>query len=143
MDVHQRAHRGPVEEPFGLLGRQVLTPAQEHPGQRPLVRTIRRPRGEKLLWHLGVGQIQIAGVFDLALAALFLGASRDLERYLPLAVLVAVVAELGHALVRIGHILVGSNPASDLVLPLLMLSFAVLLVLAGLRHRSLALRHAA
>jgi hypothetical protein len=90
-----------------------------------------------------VGQIQIAGVFDFSLAALFLGAARDLDRYLPLAVLVGVVAELGHALVRIGHIVGGSNPASDLLLPLLMFSFAVLLVLAGLRRRSLALRHAA
>ena len=90
-----------------------------------------------------VGQIQIAGVFDPALAALFLGASRDLERYLALAVLVGVVAELGHALVRIGHIVAGSNPLSDLILPLLMLSFAVILVLAGLRRRSPTLRHAA
>jgi hypothetical protein len=78
-----------------------------------------------------VGQIQIAGVFDLALCALFLGAARDLERYLPLAVLVGVVAELGHALVRIGHIVAGSNPASDLVLPLLMLAFALILVVAS------------
>jgi hypothetical protein len=89
-----------------------------------------------------VGQIQIAGVFDLALAALFLGAARDLERYFPLAVLVGVVAETGHALVRIGHIVGGSNPASDLVLPLLMLSFAAILVLAGF-CRGLALKHAA
>ena len=90
-----------------------------------------------------VGQIQIAGVFDLALAALFIGAARDLDRYLALAVFVGVVAELGHALVRIGHIVAGSNPPSDLILPLLMLSFAAILVLAGLRHRSLMLRHAA
>ena len=32
---------------------------------------------------LHVGQIQIAGVFDLALAVLFLAAATDLDRYLP------------------------------------------------------------
>ena len=90
-----------------------------------------------------LGQLQIGGVFDLAMAALFLGAARDLQRYLPLAVVVGVVAELGHALVRIGHIAGGSNPVSDLFLPILMLSFAVILVLVGLRHRSPVARHAA
>ena len=90
-----------------------------------------------------VGQLQIGGVFDLTMAALFLGAARDLHRYLPLVVLVGVVAELGHAVVRIGHIVGGSNPMSDLFLPILMLGFAVILVLVGFRHSNPAARHAA
>jgi hypothetical protein len=80
---------------------------------------------------LHVGQIQIAGIFDLSMGALFFGAARDPRRYLPLAVLVGVVAEWGHALVRIGHILRGSNPVADLFLPILMLSFGALLIALG------------
>ena len=83
-----------------------------------------------------VGQIQIAGVFDLALAALFLGTARDLKRHLPLAVLIGVVAEWGHAAVRIGHIITGSNPPSDLALPLLMVAFGALLAFTWFRDRS-------
>jgi hypothetical protein len=90
-----------------------------------------------------IGQIQIAGVFDLALAVLFLGTARNLKRYLPLAVAVGIVAEGGHALVRIGHIVIGSNPPSDVFLPFLMLVFGVVLGFAGLRNRTSAARHAA
>lgn len=96
------------------------------------------------LWPpMHVGQIQIAGVFDLALAVLFLGTARNLERYLPLAVAVGVVAEWGHGLVRIGHILAGSNPSSDMFLPVLMLVFGGILGFAGVRNRTAARRHAA
>jgi hypothetical protein len=49
------------------------------------------------------------------------------------------VAEWGHALVRIGHILRGSNPVADLFLPILMLSFGALLIALG-THRVLARR---
>ncbi len=90
-----------------------------------------------------IGQIQIAGVFDLALAALFLGTARHLERYLPLAVAVGIVAEWGHALVRIGHIVTGSNPTSDVLLPLLMLAFGAVLAFAGFRTRAVGPRQAA
>jgi hypothetical protein len=83
---------------------------------------------------LHVGQIQIAGVFDLAMAALFLGAARELGRYLPLAVLVGVVAEWGHASVRVGHIFAGDNPAADLLLPSLMLVFGGILLWARARQ---------
>ena len=92
---------------------------------------------------LHVGQIQIAGVFDLAMAVLFLSTARDLKRYLPLAVLVGVIAEWGHALVRIGHIVTGGNPTADLILPILMVLFGAILVSAGVSHRQLPLRHAA
>ncbi len=80
---------------------------------------------------LHVGQTQIAGVFDLSMAVLFFGAAQDPKRYLPLAVLVGVVAEWGHALVRVGHILRGTNPVADLFLPILMLSFGAVLVALG------------
>ncbi len=81
-----------------------------------------------------IGQIQIAGVFDLSMAALYFGAAQDPKRYLPIAVPVGVVAEWGHALVRIGHILRGDNPPADLALPILMLVFgAVLIGLGGQR----------
>ena len=89
---------------------------------------------------LHVGQIQIGGVFDLAMAVLFLGAARELERYLPLVVLVGVVAEWGHASVRIGHVLAGDNPSADLLLPSLMVVLGGILVCAGTRR---ALWHAA
>ena len=80
---------------------------------------------------LHVGQIQIGGIFDLAMAVLFLGSARDLARYLPLAVFVGVVAEWGHASVRIGHILAGDNPTADLLLPSLMLVLGGIFVWAG------------
>lgn len=76
---------------------------------------------------LHVGQLQIAGVFDLSLAALFLGTARNLKRYLPLTAFVGVTAEWGHALVRIGHIAAGANPMADLFLPMLMLIFGGIL----------------
>ncbi len=80
---------------------------------------------------LHVGQIQIAGVFDLAMATIFLSAATDVGRFAPLAVLAGVVAEWGHAAVRIGHILAGDNPRSDLFLPVVMLLFGMLLALSG------------
>ena len=83
---------------------------------------------------LHVGQIQIGGIFDLAMAALYLGAARDLARHLPLVVFVGVVAEWGHASVRIGHILVGDNPTSDLLLPSLMLVLGGILLWAATRR---------
>src|SRR5713101_1581937 len=76
---------------------------------------------------LHVGQIQIAGVFDLALATLFLGATTDLERYAPLVLWVGGVADLGHALVRIGHVVAGDNPPDDLLAPSFMLLFGLIL----------------
>jgi hypothetical protein len=87
------------------------------------------------LWPpLHVGQIQIAGVFDLALAALFLGAATNVDRYRSLVIPVGVVAECGHALVRIGHVIAGDNPVDDLLAPAFMLVFG--LVLAGIGIRS-------
>src|SRR5262249_30933666 len=77
---------------------------------------------------LHVGQIQIAGVFDLSLAAMFLGAGRDPARYLPVVAPAGAVAELGHAIVRIGHIAVGDNPPADLLAPSCMLAFGVYLL---------------
>jgi hypothetical protein len=82
-----------------------------------------------------VGQIQIAGVFDLALAALFLVAATDVERYLPLVIPVGVIAECGHALIRIGHILAGDNSPDDLIPPGFMLLFGFGLLALGLRAR--------
>jgi hypothetical protein len=82
---------------------------------------------------LHVGQIQIGGIFDLMLAALFLGSATDVRRYLPLTVGTGVVAEWGHATVRIGHIIGGSNPPADLVLPILMLLYGSLLAAFGVR----------
>jgi uncharacterized membrane protein len=80
---------------------------------------------------LHVGQIQIAGVFDLALAVLFLAGARNLDRYLPVVVSVGVVAELGHALVRICHVVAGDNPPDDLLAPTFMLLFGLLLAAVG------------
>ena len=80
---------------------------------------------------LHVGQIQIAGVFDLALAALFLAGTTDLDRYLPVVIPVGVVAECGHALVRIGHVIAGDNPPGDLLAPAAMLLFGLILLAVG------------
>ncbi len=81
---------------------------------------------------LHVGQIQIAGVFDLALAVLFLMAAADLDRYLPIVIPVGVVAECGHALVRIGHVMAGDNPRQDLLAPAFMMLFGLVLLGVGL-----------
>ena len=78
-----------------------------------------------------VGQIQIAGIFDLAMATAFLLAASDVIRYASLMIAVGIVAEWGHALVRIGHIVAGDNPPADLVAPLLMLTFGAVLAVAG------------
>jgi hypothetical protein len=85
---------------------------------------------------LHVGQIQIAGIFDLTLAALFLGAALDPVRYLPVVVPAGVVAECGHALVRIGHVVAGDNPPADLVAPGAMLTFGLYLFAVGVRQWS-------
>jgi hypothetical protein len=82
---------------------------------------------------LHVGQIQIAGVFDLALAVMFLMAARDVDRYAPLVVPVGAVAEVGHACVRIGHVIAGDNPPDDLAAPGVMLLFGAALVVIGVR----------
>lgn len=82
---------------------------------------------------LHVGQIQIAGVFDLALAAVFLGAATDPTRYLPLVIPAGVIAECGHALVRIGHVIAGDNPPADLLAPACMLAFGLYLLALGVR----------
>ena len=84
---------------------------------------------------LHVGQIQIAGVFDLALAILFFAAATDLDRYLPIVIPVGVVAECGHALVRIGHVMAGDNPRDDLLAPTVMLLFGIVLLGVGLGPR--------
>lgn len=81
---------------------------------------------------LHVGQIQIAGVFDLALAVLFFVAATDLNRYLPIVIPVGFVAECGHALVRIGHVLAGDNPRDDLLAPTFMLLFGLVLLGVGM-----------
>ena len=80
---------------------------------------------------LHVGQIQIAGVFDLALAVFYVVAATDLDRYLPIVVPVGVVAECGHALVRIGHVMSGDNPRDDLLAPTFMLVFGLVLFGVG------------
>ncbi len=85
---------------------------------------------------LHVGQIQIAGIFDLSLAVLFLVATSDPERYVPLVIPVGVVAECGHALVRIGHVIAGDNRPDDLLAPILMLLFGLVLFGAGVRRWS-------
>ena len=85
---------------------------------------------------LHVGQIQIAGVFDLSMATVFLVAATDVRRYAPIIIPVGVVAEGGHALVRIGHVIAGDNPPADLFLPSLMVAVAVILAAAGARRRS-------
>jgi hypothetical protein len=88
------------------------------------------------LWPpLHAGQIQIAGVFDLALAALFFVAVSDIDRYLPIVVPVGVVAECGHALVRLGHVVAGDNPPGDLVAPTVMLLFGIFLLATGMLAR--------
>ena len=79
-----------------------------------------------------VGQIQIAGVFDLALAVLFFAAAIDLDRYLLIVIPVGVVAECGHALVRIGHVMAGDNPRDDLLAPIFMLLFGLVLLGVGM-----------
>jgi len=81
---------------------------------------------------LHVGQIQIAGVFDLALAALFLIAATDIDRYLPIVVPVGVVAECGHACVRLGHVIAGDNPRDDVLAPMFMLLFGLVLLGIGM-----------
>ena len=80
---------------------------------------------------LHVGQLQIAGIFDLAMATAFLIAASDVTRYASLMIAVGIVAEWGHALVRIGHIAAGDNPPADLVAPLFMLTFGAILAVAG------------
>jgi len=80
---------------------------------------------------LHVGQIQIAGVFDLALAVLFFVGANNLDRYLPVVVSVGAVAELGHAFVRICHVVAGDNPPNDLLAPTFMLLFGLLLAAVG------------
>ena len=85
---------------------------------------------------LHVGQIQIAGVFDLALAALFFVAATDLDRYLPVIVPVGAIAECGHAMVRIGHVMAGDNPRDDLLAPICMLLFGLVLLAVGLAARA-------
>jgi hypothetical protein len=82
---------------------------------------------------LHVGQIQIAAIFDLSLAALFLGAATNTRRYLPVVIPAGAVAECGHALVRIGHVVAGDNPRADLVAPSLMLAFGLYLLALGAR----------
>ena len=68
------------------------------------------------------------------MAVLFFGAAKAPERYFPLAVAVGVVAEWGHAFVRIGHILRGSNPVADLFLPILMVLFGAILIALSMRR---------
>jgi len=82
---------------------------------------------------LHIGQIQIAATFDLAMATLFLCGASDPARFAPIVVAVGVVAEWGHAAVRIGHVLAGDNPATDLFLPLLMVLFGALLLALAVR----------
>ena len=84
---------------------------------------------------LHVGQIQIAGIFDLALGVLFLVAATDIGRYLPIVVPVGAVAECGHALVRIGHVVAGDNPVDDLLAPIIMLLFGLALLGIGVANR--------
>ena len=83
---------------------------------------------------LHVGQIQIGGVFDLAMATAFLVPATDVRRYAALVIPVGVVAEGGHALVRIGHVIAGDNPIADLVLPSVMMAVAVILAIAGIQR---------
>jgi hypothetical protein len=85
---------------------------------------------------LHVGQIQIAGVFDLSMATAFLVAATDVQRYAGLVILVGVVGEGGHALVRIGHVIAGDNPPADLVLPSVMVAVAVILAIGGIQRRA-------
>jgi len=91
---------------------------------------------------LHLGQIQIAGVFDLSLAVLFLGGALDPRRYLPVVAPAGAVAELGHAGVRIGHIIAGDNPPADWLGPSGMLAFGAYLLILTIR-RAGAAKHAA
>jgi len=84
---------------------------------------------------LHAGQIQIAGVFDLTLATLFLVAASDVDRYAPLVIPVGVVAEWGHALVRLGHIAVGDNSPADWPPSAGMVLIGAALVAAGAQRR--------
>jgi hypothetical protein len=56
------------------------------------------------------------------------------RRYAALVIPVGVVAEGGHALVRIGHVIAGDNPIADLVLPSVMMAVAVILAIAGIQR---------
>ena len=85
---------------------------------------------------LHVGQMQIAGIFDLAMATAFLVAATDVRRYAGLVIPTGIVAEAGHALVRIGHVIAGDNPPADLVLPSIMMAVAVLLAVAQIQRRA-------
>jgi hypothetical protein len=84
---------------------------------------------------LHAGQIQIAGVFDLTLATLFLVAASDVDRYAPLVIPVGVVAEWGHALVRLGHIALGDNSPADWPPSAGMLLIGAALVAAGAQRQ--------
>jgi len=84
---------------------------------------------------LHVGQIQIAAIFDLAMATLFSWAATNPPRFGAIAIAVGVVAEWGHAAVRIGHVVRGDNPTTDLFLPLVMLVFGAILLTVGIRSR--------
>ncbi len=84
---------------------------------------------------LHVGQIQIAGIFDLSMGVAFLGGAIDVDRYAGLLIPVGVVAEGGHALVRIGHVIAGDNPPADLALPSVMVAVVVILAIAGIQRR--------
>jgi uncharacterized membrane protein len=92
---------------------------------------------------LHVGQIQIAGIFDLSLATGFLVASHDVARYADVMLAVGVVAEWGHASVRIGHMLVGDNPTADWLGPAGMLVIGALLAIAGIGRRAAITRASA
>lgn len=71
----------------------------------------------------------------MALAILFLVAATDVDRYLPIIIPVGVVAECGHALVRIGHVLAGDNPRDDLLAPAFMMLFGLGLLGVGMSNR--------
>jgi hypothetical protein len=81
---------------------------------------------------LHVGQIQIAGVFDLALATGFLVAASDVEAYANLMLAVGLVADWGHAAVRLAHMVLGDNPRADWPGPVAMLLIGAVCLIAGL-----------
>jgi len=87
---------------------------------------------------LHVGQIQIAGVFDLTLATAFFVAATDVDRFAPLMLAVGVVAEWGHAAVRVGHVVAGDNPAADWPGPLAMFVVGAVCLAALARHSATA-----